>query len=76
MEEVKYEDTEQGKKGKLAQEVILKVVGLTLEAAKELITGSGLEFREKTDAPMTMDFRNDRLNLVLEDGKVVSATVG
>ena len=64
----------------LAQAAADKVVGLTAAEAEKALSEAGLIYRVISEDgqpnPVTMDFRVDRVNVVLVDGKVVSATVG
>lgn len=63
-----------------AQAAADKVVGLTAAEAEKALSEAGLIYRVISEDgqpnPVTMDFRVDRVNVVLVDGKVESATVG
>jgi hypothetical protein len=57
-----------------------ELVGLSEKAASEVSASMGLVMRiveRDGDAfPATMDFRDDRVNVVVVDGRVTAATVG
>jgi len=79
MEEVKFEDTQNSTLAEAAKELAVSVLGKALEEAKALIEESGcmarLASQDGESQMLAMDFRTDRVNLDVEDGKVVSASV-
>lgn len=79
MEEVKFEDTQDAGLAEKAKDLAVSVLGKALDEAKKLIEGEGCAMRiasqDGESNMMTMDFRSDRINLDIEDGKVVSASV-
>jgi hypothetical protein len=60
--------------------IIVQIVGKTLDQAKALCESAGMRLRitrEDGEAKIvTMDYRTDRVNVHLENGKVVKATIG
>jgi hypothetical protein len=80
MQEVKFDDTANKGLGEKAKELASTVVGMTLEAAVKVITASECEHRvaeqDGEGSALTMDYRFDRLNLVVADGSVTDARVG
>ena len=62
------------------QKVADAVVGKTAADAESAVTAAGLAYRVVSEdgslLPVTMDYRVDRVNVVLVNGKVESASVG
>lgn len=56
------------------------VIGMEKQAAIDLIKGRGLKARVRSEDGQsfmgTADYRRDRINLHIQDGKVVKASVG
>ena len=79
MEEIKFEDTQDAGLAQKAKDLAVAVLGKAYEEARNLVSESGCEMRlssrDGESFPMTMDFRGDRVNLDLVDGKVTSASV-
>lgn len=65
---------------KQAQRVAREVVGMTEAEAVAAARAQGLTTRvvkrDGQEFPVTMDYRTDRINLVITDGDVTRATVG
>ena len=80
MQEVTFDESANKGLGDKAKELAATVVGMTLEAAAKLITASECEHRvsdrDGEGTNMTMDYRFDRLNLVVADDKVTAAKIG
>jgi hypothetical protein len=60
--------------------ITVQVVGKTVEEAEALCKSAGMRLRvTRTDGVahiVTRDYRTDRVNVHLEQGKVVNATIG
>lgn len=59
---------------------IAKLIGMDESAAETSIREANLTFRimkqDEENMMGTMDFRDDRVNLEVADGKIVSANIG
>lgn len=78
MKEVKWDEVKPATKVLNAvKEAVNKLVGMTVETAQKWLDDHGIDYRIRgTDKVDDTQYREDRVNLTVEDDKITDAEVG
>ena len=80
MEEVIFDETSHSSLGDVAKELARSVVGMTLDKAMDYISAGGCEHRlaekDGENFGLSMDYRFDRINLVVAEDMITNAKIG